>query len=105
MAVGQGPDRSSAKQQLLVGGATYGAGMAKVTVKVNDDGIRRLYEEIATKIDAADRAFRNSHEGFPLEVVEADARTAIPGVELDNDTLHRYAVAVTEGAPFQFELR
>lgn len=79
--------------------------MAKVTVKMNEDGIRRLYKEIAAKIEAADRAFRSSHEGFPIEVVEADARTAIPGVELDADTLHNYAVAVSEGAPFQFKLR
>ena len=79
--------------------------MAKVTVKLNDDGIRRLYEDIAARIEAADRAFRASHGGFPIEVVESDARTAILGVELDDDTLHDYAVAVSNGAPFQFELR
>jgi adenosine/AMP kinase len=79
--------------------------MAKVRVKMNDDGIRRLYEEIAANIGAADRAFRASHEGFPIEVVEADARRAIPGVEMDADTLHNYAAAVSEGVPFQFKLR
>lgn len=79
--------------------------MTKVTVKINDDGIRRLYEEVAAKIETADRAFRASHEGFPIDVVEADARTAIPGVQLDADTLHKYATAVSDGEPFRFQLR
>lgn len=79
--------------------------MAKVTVKLNDKELARLYSQAAVNIEAADRAFRATHEGYPLEVVEADARLAIPGVELDPDTLHRYAVAVSKGEPFLFKLR
>lgn len=74
-------------------------------MKVNDKAIQRLYEQIAANIAAADQAFRATHEGYPLEVVEVDAQSAIPGVELDQDTIHRYAVAVSRGEPFQFELR
>lgn len=79
--------------------------MAKVTVKMNDAGIRRLFEGIAAKIEAADTKFRATHESYPLDVVEADARSAFPGVELDADTRRRYAIAVSKAEPFQFKLR
>ncbi|MFC5931939.1 hypothetical protein D6T64_01445 [Cryobacterium melibiosiphilum] len=79
--------------------------MAKATVKMNDAGIRRLFEGIAANLEAADCKFRATHEGYPIDVVEADARSAFPGMDLDADILHNYAVAVSKAEPFQFKLR
>ena len=78
---------------------------AKVTVKMNDAGIRRLFEGIAAKIEAADCKFRPTHAGYPIDVVEADSHSAFPGIDLDADILHNYAVAVSKAEPFQFKLR
>ena len=79
--------------------------MAKMRVKMNDAGIRHLFEGIAAKIEAAGSKFRATHEGYPIDVVESDALSAFPGIDLDADTLHNYAVAVSKAEPFQFKLR
>jgi len=70
---------------------------------MNDAGVKRLYDEIAAKLETADREFRGTHEGYPVSVVEADAASALP-ISLEADALHRYASAVSAGEPFQFKL-
>lgn len=72
----------------------------------NERGMRKLFEEIAAKFEAADQKFRRTHTGLPYEVVRADAAQALPdGVELADDDLDKYAAAVAAGEPFEFRLR
>ena len=67
---------------------------------------RRLLEEIAEKIRAADTRFRETHTGLPLHVVRADAVDAFPeGVELTPQNLDDYAAAVSKDEPFEFHLQ
>lgn len=72
-------------------------------VKINSKGVRELYKEIAVKIEAADRAFRETHTGYPEDVVLADIDDALP-ITLDGDGKAAYARAVSKGEPFQFRL-
>ena len=55
-----------------VGTCLYFHFMTKVQVKMNDDGMRKLFEEIAANLDAADQRFRQTHEGYPFDVVRKD---------------------------------
>lgn len=67
---------------------------------------RRLLEEIAEKIGAADTKFRETHTGLPLHVVRADAVDAFPeGVALTTQNLDDYAAAVSKDEPFEFRLQ
>lgn len=71
---------------------------------MNDAGLRRVFEEVAAKLEAADESFRVTHTGLSFEVVIADAPDALP-VELNEAGLTEYAQAVSAGEPFRFELR
>lgn len=70
---------------------------------MNDEGIRKMLEEIAAKLEAADQHFRQTHEGYPFEVVRNDAPDALP-IELNDEGWDAYATAVASGQPFRFEL-
>lgn len=83
--------------------ALYGFNMTNVRVKINDAGLRKLYQEVAAKIDEADRSFRETHTGYPVEVIAADAPNAFPWLELSDWT--QYATAVANNAEYVFELR
>lgn len=68
--------------------------------------MRKLLEEIAAKLEAADQKFRQTHTGLPYDVVRADAAHAFPdGVELTEEDLNKHAAAVAEGETFDFRLR
>ncbi|SMQ71911.1 hypothetical protein [Agreia sp. VKM Ac-1783] len=78
--------------------------MSRHTIKFSQQGMQDLHAQITANINAADAAFRATHEGFPIDVVEADAAEALP-LDLNADGLHAYDVAVASGEPFEFVLR
>jgi len=78
--------------------------MSRMRVKMNDEGLRQMFREVASNLEAADESFRATHTGLPFDVVIADAVDALP-VELDEAGLIDYAQAVSAGEPFRFELR
>ena len=63
-----------------------------------------MLQQAAERIATLDEAFRATHEGFPVDVVEADVDAAFPGVELPNEAKRQYAEAVSGGLPFRFQL-
>ena len=77
--------------------------MANSKVKINDAGVRRLYADIAAKIEQADKSFRETHTGYPVDVIVADAPNAFPWLKGVN--WNDYAMAVSNGTPFEFKLR
>ena len=79
--------------------------MTKIRVKVNQRGIQTLFARISSDLHGADRHFRETHGGYPLDVVRRDAPRALPGINLGDDGWDAYAAAVAGGDPFEFELR
>lgn len=78
------------------------------TMKINFDerAYRRLLDDVAEKIAAADAKFRETHTGLPLHLVRADTGDAFPdGVQLTSQNLDDYALAVSTDEPFQFRLQ
>jgi len=83
-----------------------GDGGGIVRVKVNDREFRKLLEQIARQLEEADRKFRSTHTGLPVDVVRADASDAMPAnITLTDGQLDDYAAAVAADEPFQFQLR
>jgi len=78
--------------------------MRNIRVNINQRGIQELFDGIATKLEEADKSFRATHTGLPVDVVAADAADALP-VSLNEEGLAAYAQAVSAGEPFQFTLR
>lgn len=75
-------------------------------VRVNDRAIRKMLERIATQLEEADRSFRETHTGLPVDVVRADAPDALPAnLQLSPEALDDYAAAVSADKPFEFQLR
>ena len=77
--------------------------MSRQDIEFSEQGMKNLYAQIAANLEAADAAFRATHQGFPVHVVEADAADALP-IELNAEGLHQYAVAVASHEPFEFHL-
>lgn len=75
-----------------------------MNIEWDEEGMRAVLREAAETIAGYDAAFRATHEGYPVEVVEADVEGAFPGVELPAGMKHEYAMAVSEGKPFRIEL-
>lgn len=74
--------------------------------KFNEREYRKLLESIAADLDAADQHFRSTHAGLPVDVVRADAPSALPvGITLGDDDLDAYARAVAAGEAFEFHLQ
>lgn len=73
-------------------------------MKFDENGMRKLMAEVAENIRAQDEAFRDTHAGYPVEVIIADFATHGPSVELPDATLRAYAEAVSTGAPFEWVL-
>jgi hypothetical protein len=74
-------------------------------IRINEGEYRKLLKSIADSLRAADRHFRATHSGLPLNVVRADARGALPtGITLSKEDLEAYAQAVAAGEPFEFRL-
>jgi hypothetical protein len=73
----------------------------------NDDGIRKLFDDIARKINAADKRFRTEWEGRPAAEVEPAARASFEriGVNLTDAQVTDYAAAVEAREPFKFRLQ
>jgi hypothetical protein len=77
--------------------------MTKVRVNVNDGTMDVVFQRVAKAMSEADTAFRATHEGYPQEIVRADADSAFP-VNLSPEDLNAYAHAVATGADFEFRL-
>lgn len=71
---------------------------------INDRALEGLFAGIAANIETYDLAFRATHEGYPVHVVEADVLSAFPGITMDDTMRRDYAVAVSNRLPFQFTL-
>lgn len=77
--------------------------ICRMGIEFNEKALKKLFESVAQTVDDADRAFRATHEGFPFDVVLADASDALP-LQLPASTLEAYARAVADGQPFEFIL-
>lgn len=71
---------------------------------MNDRAIESVLRQIQLRIAAADKQFRETHEGLPVDVIVADFTEFGPGVELTEGALHSYAEAVSSGEPFEWRL-
>jgi hypothetical protein len=67
-------------------------------------GMQSVLRQIQASIEAADKQFRATHEGLPINVIVADFAEFGPGVELTREALHSYAEAVSSGEPFEWHL-
>lgn len=68
-------------------------------------GMRDLMQRVKVELDAADKQFRASHTGMPVDVVIEDFAEFGPNLDLPDETLRAYAEAVSSGQPFEWELR
>ena len=78
-----------------------------VKIKMNNDGIRALQEEIAAKITTVDTDLRATPLlGHPVDEIKEKAATALGniGVELPDGKLTEYAQSISDGNDFEFEL-
>lgn len=78
-----------------------------VKIKVNNDGVRALQEDIAAKITTVDTDLRATPLlGHPIHEIKEKAATALGniGVELPNGKLAEYAQSISDGNEFEFEL-
>ncbi len=66
--------------------------------------VRDLMRDVQANIAAADIRFRETHAGLPVDVIVADFREHGPSLELSEETLHAYALAVSTGEPFEWRL-
>jgi hypothetical protein len=76
----------------------------RVDIEFDEDGIKAIFADVAKNIAAADARFRQNHEGYPVEVVEADVASAFPELEMSDSLRRDYATAVAECRPFIFNL-
>lgn len=63
---------------------------------------KKLLAEVTESIEAADKQFRETHAGLPVDVIIADFATHGPKVDLPDAKLEEYAEAVSSGAPFEW---
>lgn len=63
---------------------------------------KKLLAEVAESIEAADKQFRETHAGLPIDVIVADFATHGPKVHLPEAKLQEYAEAVSTGEPFRW---
>ncbi|GAA4678408.1 hypothetical protein [Frondihabitans cladoniiphilus] len=77
--------------------------MAKFRVVVSDKALAEVFEQIATAVSEADASFRSTHEGYPEEIVRADAASALP-IDLTGEGVDAYALAMATGQDFEFQL-
>lgn len=76
-----------------------------MNIEFNEREYKKLVNAIASALDEADQRFRSTHGGLPFDVVRADAAHALPGnITLTEQNLDDYALAVSSGEPFQFQL-
>lgn len=75
------------------------------TFKSNDDGIRKMFEEIARKIGAVDKQLRAEYTGRPWQEIEEPAARAFAaaGVNFTGD-ISAYAKSIEENKDFRFDL-
>lgn len=73
-------------------------------IEVNEDALRKIFEQAATNIEAADQKFRETHSGLPVEVIVADFEEFGPPVQPTDAQLEAYAAAVSAGEPFEWVL-
>lgn len=73
--------------------------------KANDDGIRKMFEEVARKIEAVDKQLRGEYAGRPWQEIQEPAARAFAaaGVNFAGD-LSDYAKSVEQNKEFKFEL-
>ncbi|MFB4353210.1 hypothetical protein RAC69_08685 [Microbacterium sp. LS_15] len=59
-----------------------------------------ILAKAARNVEAADRRFRASREGMPVDTVVYELGIFGPLVDLDDDNLRAYAEAVSAGRPY-----
>ena len=76
------------------------------TFKMNEQGVRDLYKEIAKKVEKEDQAIRRSAQGKTASQVKslAKRRFASIGLNLTDKNLTDYAKSVVERKDFNFTL-
>jgi hypothetical protein len=79
--------------------------MAKV--RINQAGVRDLYQQIADRIEGADQQFRSLWTGKPVAEIEPNVASTFGeiGVTLPADTVRSYAEAVSAGEDFVWKLK
>lgn len=76
-------------------------------VRINPEGIEKVFAQIAAKIEKIDREIRDAHTGQPADqVVEvASERFTAAGVNMTHQAIEDYAASVEADEPFTLELR
>lgn len=75
---------------------------SKVRVEMSDAGMRELYQEIASKLEKTDAAFRAKWEGKPVAEILPHVKGALDrvGSELPEAKRREFAEAVSKTEPF-----
>lgn len=79
----------------------------KPKVKINKTGQRAVMQEAASKIERVDREVRKEFLGEPVGVIVSASKVQFAriGVDMKGPKLKEYAVSVSEGKPFNIDLK
>ncbi len=71
----------------------------------NEDGIRKMFEEVGRRIEAVDKELREQYTGRPWQEIEEPAARAFAaiGVNFTGD-ISDYAKSIEENKDFRFDL-
>jgi len=75
-------------------------------VRINSDGIEKVFARIAAKVEEIDQDIRAEHTGQPADQVAsiASQRFAAAGVNMTPQAVQAYAASVEAGEPFTVAL-
>jgi hypothetical protein len=76
-------------------------------LEINDDGLRVIHDEMATRLRQVDNALREaSLAGHPVDDIKTQAKAALAtiGLELPDEKLTEYAQSISAGDDYEFQL-
>ena len=76
-------------------------------LEINDDGLRLIRDEIATRLRQVDDALRQATlVGHPVDDIRTQAKAALAtiGLELPDEKLAEYAQSISDGEDYEFQL-
>ena len=75
-------------------------------VEINEDALKKVYNDIGAKILEVDRKFRDEHAGEDAEPLQPQAREAFAGIgySMPDSDAATYCRSVADGTPFEFTL-